>query len=75
MIHTARACGLQVMIGCMISSSASTTAAAQISPLVDFADLDGNLLIANDPYEGVLVREGRLVLPEGPGLGLVRRAA
>ena len=75
MIHAARACGLKVMIGCMISSSASTTAAAQISPLVDFADLDGNLLIANDPYEGVLVREGRLVLPEGPGLGLVRRAA
>jgi L-alanine-DL-glutamate epimerase-like enolase superfamily enzyme len=75
MIHTARACGLKVMLGCMISSSASTTAAAQISPLVDFADLDGHLLIANDPYEGVTVREGRLLLPDGPGLGLRRRAA
>jgi L-alanine-DL-glutamate epimerase-like enolase superfamily enzyme len=75
MIHTARACGLKVMIGCMISSSASTTAAAQVSPLVDFADLDGNLLIANDPYEGVSVRDGRLVLPDGPGLGLRRRPA
>jgi L-alanine-DL-glutamate epimerase-like enolase superfamily enzyme len=75
MIHTARACGLKLMLGCMISSSASTTAAAQISPLVDFADLDGQLLIANDPYEGVRVREGRLLLPDGPGLGLKRRPA
>jgi L-alanine-DL-glutamate epimerase-like enolase superfamily enzyme len=73
MIHTARACGLKVMLGCMISSSASTTAAAHLSPLVDFADLDGHLLVANDPWEGVLVRDGRLVLPEGPGLGLKRR--
>jgi len=75
MIHTARACGLQVMLGCMISSSASVTAAAQISPLVDFADLDGHLLIANDPYEGVRVRDGRLLLPEAPGLGLRPRPA
>ena len=52
MIHTARACGLKVMLGCMISSSASTTAAAHLSPLVDFADLDGHLLVANDPWEG-----------------------
>jgi L-alanine-DL-glutamate epimerase-like enolase superfamily enzyme len=73
MIHTARACGLKVMLGCMISSSASTTAAAHLSPLVDFADLDGNLLIANDPWEGVAVRDGRLVLPDRPGLGLRRR--
>ena len=70
MIHTARACGLKVMLGCMISSSASTTAAAHLSPLVDFADLDGHLLIANDPWEGVAVRDGRLVLPDRPGLGL-----
>jgi L-alanine-DL-glutamate epimerase-like enolase superfamily enzyme len=70
MIHTARACGLKVMLGCMISSSVSTTAAAHLSPLVDFADLDGHLLIANDPWRGVRVRDGRLILPEGPGLGL-----
>jgi L-Ala-D/L-Glu epimerase len=75
MIHTARACGLKVMLGCMISSSASTTAAAHLSPLVDFADLDGNLLIANDPWDGVVVRDGRLVLPDRPGLGLRRREA
>jgi len=74
MIHTARACGLRVMLGCMISSSASTTAAAHLSPLVDYADLDGHLLVANDPWEGVAVREGKLVLPDRPGLGLRRRA-
>jgi L-alanine-DL-glutamate epimerase-like enolase superfamily enzyme len=69
-IHTARAFGLKVMLGCMVSSSVAITAAAHLSPLVDYADLDGNLLIANDPYRGVLVREGRLVLPDRPGLGL-----
>ena len=73
MIHVARACGLKVLLGCMVSSSVSTTAAAQLSPLVDFADLDGHLLVSDDPWEGVLVRQGRLVLPDRPGLGLVRR--
>jgi L-alanine-DL-glutamate epimerase-like enolase superfamily enzyme len=73
MIHAARACGLKVMLGCMISSSVSTTAAAHLSPLVDYADLDGHLLVANDPWEGVAVRDGRLVLPKGPGLGLQPR--
>ncbi|HXY40696.1 MAG TPA: dipeptide epimerase [Vicinamibacteria bacterium] len=75
MIHVARACGLKVMLGCMVSTSVSTTAAAHISPLVDFADLDGNLLIANDPWDGVTVKEGRLRLPDRPGLGLRRRTA
>jgi len=75
MVHTARSCGLKVMLGCMISSSASTTAAAHLSPLVDFADLDGHLLVANDPWEGVAVRDGRLVLPDRPGLGLRKREA
>jgi L-alanine-DL-glutamate epimerase-like enolase superfamily enzyme len=69
-IHTARACGLAVMLGCMISSSLSTTAAAHLSPLVDHADLDGHLLIANDPWSGVEVRAGRLILPDRPGLGV-----
>jgi L-alanine-DL-glutamate epimerase-like enolase superfamily enzyme len=52
MIHVARACGLQILLGCMVSSSVSTTAAAQLSPLVDFADLDGHLLVSDDPWEG-----------------------
>jgi L-alanine-DL-glutamate epimerase-like enolase superfamily enzyme len=74
MIEVARAHKLKTMLGCMISSSVSITAAAHLSPLVDYADLDGNLLIANDPYRGVEVKAGRLVLPDRPGLGLVKRA-
>ena len=73
MIHVARACGLQILLGCMVSSSVSTTAAAQLSPLVDFADLDGHLLVSDDPWEGVRVQNGRLVLSDRPGLGLVPR--
>lgn len=70
MITLARSLGLKVMLGCMISSSVTVTAAAHLSPLVDYADLDGNLLIANDPYRGVLVQKGKLILPTTPGLGL-----
>jgi L-alanine-DL-glutamate epimerase-like enolase superfamily enzyme len=75
MIEMARSLGLKVMLGCMVSSSAAITAAAHLSPLVDYADLDGHLLIANDPYEGVRVEKGRLILPQRPGLGLLPRKA
>ncbi|GAC1520015.1 MAG: dipeptide epimerase [Ktedonobacteraceae bacterium] len=74
MIHVARAHHLRIMIGCMIESSLSITAAAHLTPLVDYADLDGHLLIDNDPYEGVRVVNGKLVLPERPGLGVQIRA-
>ncbi len=74
MIHVARAHHLQVMIGCMIESSLAITAAAHITPLVDYADLDGHLLIDNDPYDGVTVVNGKLVLPDRPGLGVQTRA-
>jgi L-alanine-DL-glutamate epimerase-like enolase superfamily enzyme len=70
MIHVARAHGMKVMLGCMIESSMAVTAAAHIAPLVDFADLDGNLLITNDPYVGAEIEDGRLVLPSEPGLGV-----
>lgn len=70
MIHLARAHGLRVMMGCMIESSIAITAAAHLSPLLDYADLDGNLLIDDDPYRGVTVAEGRLCLSTRPGLGL-----
>jgi L-Ala-D/L-Glu epimerase / N-acetyl-D-glutamate racemase len=61
---------MKTMLGCMVSSSVSITAAAHLSPLVDYADLDGNLLISNDPYAGVRVQNGKLILPDKPGLGL-----
>ena len=70
MLNYARAEGLRVMVGCMTETSCACTAAAHLSPAVDFADLDGNLLISNDRFSGVLVRDGRLVLPDRPGLGL-----
>jgi L-alanine-DL-glutamate epimerase-like enolase superfamily enzyme len=70
MIQIARSLGMKVMLGCMVSSSCTVTAAAHLSPLVDYADLDGNLLISNDPFHGVKVEKGKLVLPKGAGLGL-----
>jgi L-Ala-D/L-Glu epimerase len=70
MIHTARAHHLKVMLGCMIESSLAITAAAHLSPLVDYADLDGNLLVSDDPWEGVQVEQGKLILPDRAGLGV-----
>jgi len=70
MLQIARGLGLKTMLGCMVSSSVSVTAAAHLSPGVDYADLDGNLLISNDPFRGVQVKNGKLLLPDGPGLGL-----
>ncbi len=70
MIQIAKALGMKTMLGCMVSSSVSVTAAAHLSPLVDYADLDGNLLISNDPFHGVRVEKGKLMLPKTPGLGL-----
>jgi L-alanine-DL-glutamate epimerase-like enolase superfamily enzyme len=71
MIHVARAHSLLVMIGCMIESSLGITAAAHLTPLVDYADLDGNLLISNDPYTGVTLDKGKLILPDRPGIGVL----
>ena len=70
MIQIAKSLGLKTMLGCMIESAIGVTAAAHLSPLVDYADLDGNLLIAHDPYSGVQVQRGKLILPDRPGLGL-----
>jgi L-Ala-D/L-Glu epimerase / N-acetyl-D-glutamate racemase len=75
MIAVARAHDMQVMLGCMVETSVAVTAAAHLAPLVDWADLDGNLLVANDPFAGVRVEHGRLVLPDGPGLGVEPRVA
>jgi L-alanine-DL-glutamate epimerase-like enolase superfamily enzyme len=73
LIAEARRYELKVMLGCMVETSIAVTAAAQLSPLVDYADLDGNLLLEDDPFEGVKVSDGRIVLPKGPGLGVTRR--
>ena len=70
MIHTARAHGMLVMLGCMVETSLAISAAAHLSGLVDFVDLDGAMLLADDPYQGLLYRGGRIVLPESPGLGV-----
>ncbi|MBR6480533.1 MAG: dipeptide epimerase [Thermoguttaceae bacterium] len=72
MIDAARTLGMKVMIGCMTETSCAISAAAQLSPAVDWADLDGNLLIANDIFDGVGVSsEGKLLLPDRPGIGVV----
>ena len=68
----ARAEGMRVMLGCMTETSCATTAAAHLSPLCDFADLDGNLLISNDRFEGMTVVDGKITLPDRPGLGLIK---
>jgi L-Ala-D/L-Glu epimerase len=70
MITVARALGMKVMIGCMTETSCAVSAAAQLSPLVDWADLDGNLLISNDVYKGVQVIDGKITLNNLPGIGI-----
>ena len=73
MIHFAHAHGMDVMLGCMLETSIAITAAAHLSPMVEYADLDGNYLIADDPFAGVTIDDGRLILPDGPGLGVHER--
>ena len=70
MVNLARAEGMQVMIGCMTETSCAVSAAAQLAPAVDFADLDGNLLIANDRFDGMKVVGGKITLPDRPGIGI-----
>jgi L-Ala-D/L-Glu epimerase len=73
MIHTARAHDMQIMLSCMVESSVGVTAAAHLAPLCDYADLDGPLLIKNDPYTGLKYDGAKMFLPEGIGLGVVRK--
>ena len=71
----ARALDLQIMLSCMVESSVGVTAAAHIAPLADYCDLDGPLLIANDPFVGLRYEGAKIILPDGPGLGLVANAS
>ncbi|MBM4062242.1 MAG: dipeptide epimerase [Planctomycetes bacterium] len=72
MITLARALGMDVMLGCMTETSCAISAAAQLSPLAKWADLDGAVLIGNDPFDGARIVDGRVVMPAGPGIGAVR---
>ena len=72
MVHTARACGLKVMLGCMIESSLGIAPAAHLAPLVDYADLDGAALLKDDPFRGPHLDGPRITLGEEPGLGVYR---
>lgn len=70
MIDLARAYNLKIMFGCMTETSCGISAASQLSPVVDWADLDGNLLITNDPFKGTTVVDGKLTLTDLPGIGI-----
>lgn len=70
MAELARALDMKVMLGCMTETSCAISAAAQLSPIVDWADLDGALLIRNDAYRGMEVKEGKVILPHDPGIGI-----
>ena len=71
-IHIARAHGLQIMLSCMVETSVGVTAAAHLAPLCDYADLDGPLLIRNDPFQGLRYSGARIELNDKPGLGVSR---
>jgi L-alanine-DL-glutamate epimerase-like enolase superfamily enzyme len=70
MIHAARALGLRVMLGCMVESQLGIAPAAAIASLVDWADLDGHLLLADEPFTGLRLEDGRVLPGPGPGLGV-----
>lgn len=72
MANYAHAEGMRIMIGCMTETSCAVSAAAQLSPVADFADLDGNLLISNDLFRGMEVVDGKITLPDRPGIGLIK---
>jgi L-alanine-DL-glutamate epimerase-like enolase superfamily enzyme len=73
MVNTAQALGLQIMFGCYSDSSLTNTAAAQISASADYLDLDSHLNLANDPFTGALLKDGRLLPNNLPGLGVTLR--
>jgi L-alanine-DL-glutamate epimerase-like enolase superfamily enzyme len=72
LIEMAKSLGMKTMVGCMTETSCAVTAAAQLSPLADWADLDGNLLIDNDIYDGIKIVDGKVTIPERPGIGITK---
>ena len=73
MVQIARSLGMKVMLGCMTETSCAISAAAQLAPMVDWADLDGALLISNDIYSGMAIVDGKVTLPDRPGIGVIPR--
>lgn len=73
MIHAARSASLKTMLGCMVETSVGIAAAANLAPMVDYVDLDGHLLLADDPFKGLAGHDGRLTLTDRPGLGVVEK--
>ncbi|MBU2493761.1 MAG: dipeptide epimerase [Bacteroidetes bacterium] len=75
MLTLAKSLGMQIMLGCMTETSCAISAASQLAPEVEWADLDGNLLISNDPFEGTKIINGKIELTEDPGIGLSKAAS
>jgi L-alanine-DL-glutamate epimerase-like enolase superfamily enzyme len=73
MLQLARGLGLKVMLGCMTETSCGISAASHLSPMVDWADLDGALLISNDAFDGTKIIDGKVRLTNRPGIGVVRK--
>jgi L-alanine-DL-glutamate epimerase-like enolase superfamily enzyme len=73
MLQLARALGMKVMLGCMTETSCGISAASHLSPMVDWADLDGALLISNDVFDGTTVVDGKVTIPNRPGIGAVKK--
>lgn len=73
MLELARSLGMKVLLGCMTETSCAIAAAAQLSPMVDWADLDGNLLITNDCYDGTKIQDGKIILTDRNGIGIVKK--
>jgi L-alanine-DL-glutamate epimerase-like enolase superfamily enzyme len=72
MVNLAKSLDMQVMLGCMTETSCAISAISQLAPEADWADIDGNLLIGNDPYEGTLIVDGKVTLTDAPGIGLTK---
>ena len=70
MVSLAQSLDMKLMVGCMTETSCAISAAAQIAPKTEWADLDGNLLISNDCYKGMTIVDGKITLSQAPGIGI-----
>jgi L-Ala-D/L-Glu epimerase len=75
MLTLARSLGMKVMLGCMTETSCAISAASHLSPMVDWADLDGALLIKNDIFDGTKIVDGKVTLMDRPGIGVLSKSA